>query len=253
MTIKNIKKKKRNPHAHAIHTSMTEDYNEIQFECNPPLSIPNFQPPPPIGYTPELRKADLCAALARCGLHYDPSNDACQQYITLGEDALYISVAEIVRLLAEERFLLYHCAYEDGMQLALQQSSGVRLPRDQWLHRRRQCILIKSGYKDFPERWPWPPYASAVKPQVVPYGPGGPSSHPIPIPKRPGYQKPLTRHSVWNPRWQRAGSRWRRSDQANPGGSWRRQTPVAAALPETKALNLSSTESSQASFEVHGA
>lgn len=101
------------------------------------------------------RRLELSSCLASIGLRFDAENEICQQYVYLGEAALYNNLPEIACLMAQTRFLNEYCNHDMGVKLARDQCANVRLPRDQWLQRVRRCVLQCAGYTDFPKTWPW--------------------------------------------------------------------------------------------------
>ncbi len=104
--------------------------------------------------SPDDRRNHLIRLLAEQGLDIERDCELCNQYVYLGDDALY-SADKIVSLIGQNRFLNEFCDHAAGLRIARNQCASIKLPRDQWLQRVRRCMLKSSGYDDFPSVWPW--------------------------------------------------------------------------------------------------
>ena len=124
----------------SIYTSSVSDLSK------PEKRVPDSQ---------EERKVLLGAALGGLGLSFRRDLEICQQFVYLGQNALYVCPTEIAHLVAREKFLKEYCDYAEGVRVANQQCRNTKLPRDQWLQRVERAVLQTSGHRDFPTVWPW--------------------------------------------------------------------------------------------------
>lgn len=119
------------------------------------IYVPRSHPIPIIESTIAGRRAQLQAALNRVGMPFNENNEIFQQFVFRGVGALYLDVDEIARIAAEDRYLHEYCDYAKGLDLARDQSRGVKLARDQWNRRVRSAVMQLKGIKAFPKPWPW--------------------------------------------------------------------------------------------------